>query len=188
MATINPAPTHVAFLRGINVGGNNPIKMADLVKVFGSLKCRDIKTVLASGNILFTPPSGTVATFGTKVQSAIRKSHQRDINVIVMPLADIQSLVDSSPFVKFTESSTTRLHTTFVSGDPKLKLKLPHKSDKGDVTIVTVSNHAVCWVAHLIPGRHSGMCMETIENLIGKDVTTRSWNTVLKIAKVSPKA
>lgn len=185
MAKTNPVPTHVAFLRGINVGGNNPIKMVDLVKVFESLKCHDIKTILASGNILFSQPAGSKAISPTSFQAAIAKSCKKQIGVIVLSLKDIQSLVESTPFRGFSESKSTRLHTTFFSSAPKLKLKLPYKSEKGDLTIVAVNKTAVCWIAHLIPGRHSGMCMATLEKMLGKDVTTRSWNTVLKIAAFS---
>ena len=178
-------PTHVAFLRGINVGANNPIKMADLVKVVESLKCRDIKTILASGNILFSQPAGNKAISSATFEAAIAKSCKKQVGVIVLPLKDIHALVESTPFKEFSESKTTRLHTTFMSADPKLKLKLPYKSEKGDLTIVAINKIAVCWIAHLVPGRHSGMCMATLEKMIGKDVTTRSWNTVQKIAAFS---
>lgn len=181
-------PTHVAFLRGINVGGNNPIKMADLVKVVESLKCRDIKTILASGNILFSQPAGNNAISSATFEAAIAKSCKKQIRVIVLSLKEIHSLVDSAPFKGYSESKTTRLHTTYFSSAPKLKLKLPHKSEKGDLTIVAIGKHTVCWVAHLIPGRHSGMCMATLEKMLGKDVTTRSWNTVLMIAAFSERS
>ena len=44
---------YAAFLRGINVGGNNIIKMEELKKVFESMGFLNVKTILASGNVLF---------------------------------------------------------------------------------------------------------------------------------------
>jgi uncharacterized protein (DUF1697 family) len=45
----------LALLRGINVGGNNIIKMDDLKKLFEELNFRDVKTYIQSGNVLFNP-------------------------------------------------------------------------------------------------------------------------------------
>src|SRR4029077_19756102 len=50
---------YVAFLRGINVGGNRVLKMDDLRKAFESLGFKDVKTVLASGNVMFDAPRST---------------------------------------------------------------------------------------------------------------------------------
>ncbi|HYQ86023.1 MAG TPA: DUF1697 domain-containing protein, partial [Bacteroidota bacterium] len=47
---------YAAFLRGINVGGHKPVRMSDLEKAFGQLGFRNVKTVLASGNVLFEAP------------------------------------------------------------------------------------------------------------------------------------
>ena len=47
---------YAAFLRGINVGGHTIIKMGELRKVFESLGFWNVKTVLASGNVLFEAP------------------------------------------------------------------------------------------------------------------------------------
>ena len=46
-------PTYVAFLRGINVGGNMPVNMDDLKKLFEARKFKNVRTVIGSGNVLF---------------------------------------------------------------------------------------------------------------------------------------
>ena len=178
-----PMPTHIAFLRGINVGGNNPIKMADLVTVFAALKCKEIKTIMASGNILFTPPIGSSKSLALSIQSAVAKSYKKEIGVIVRTAVDIQSLIELAPFKKLTESSTAKLYVTFLAESPATKIKAPWKSESGEVTIIRMDSSAVCWIAAPTSGRHSGDCMATLEKVIGKNVTTRSWNTILKIGK-----
>jgi uncharacterized protein (DUF1697 family) len=178
-------PTHVAFLRGINVGGKNLIKMADLIEVFGSLKFRDVSTILASGNVLFTAPKSKSEDLSAKIQSALTKAYKKEIGVIVRTAAEIHEVTDSAPFKKFNEIPATRHFVTFLSADSPDRIKAPWKSEKGDVTIIQFTNRTVCWIAHPAPGRHSGDCLTTLEKLINKNVTTRSWNTILKIAKVS---
>src|SRR6266487_3948114 len=47
-------PTHIALLRGINVGGRNRVAMADLRKVVLGLGYTDVATYIQSGNVVFT--------------------------------------------------------------------------------------------------------------------------------------
>ena len=51
--------TYICFLRGVNVGGNKLLKMAELKALFDSLKLRDAKTYLQSGNVVFRSDTGT---------------------------------------------------------------------------------------------------------------------------------
>src|SRR5262245_20059299 len=45
--------THIALLRGINVGGHNKVAMADLRELLGALGCTRVKSLLQSGNLVF---------------------------------------------------------------------------------------------------------------------------------------
>ena len=49
----NNSYQYVAFLRGINVGGHVLIKMADLKKAFEMMGFENVRTILASGNVVF---------------------------------------------------------------------------------------------------------------------------------------
>ena len=53
--------THIALIRGINVGRNKRIAMADLRAMLASLGYRDVRTLLQSGNAVFTAPGSTAA-------------------------------------------------------------------------------------------------------------------------------
>lgn len=48
--------SYVAFLRGINVGGHAVIRMSELQRAFEGLGFENVRTVLASGNVIFDPP------------------------------------------------------------------------------------------------------------------------------------
>ena len=50
---------HVAFLRGVNVGGHKPVKMAELQATFAGLGLKNVRTALAGGNVLFDTPSSS---------------------------------------------------------------------------------------------------------------------------------
>ena len=50
--------THVALLRGINVGGKNPLPMKALAEEFVAAGCGDVRTFIQSGNVIFSAPQG----------------------------------------------------------------------------------------------------------------------------------
>ncbi|HIZ53258.1 MAG TPA: DUF1697 domain-containing protein, partial [Candidatus Enterococcus avicola] len=60
---------YVALLRGINVGGNNKIKMVDLKRVFESLGFKNVKTYLHSGNIIFQAPKESQTILALKIEA-----------------------------------------------------------------------------------------------------------------------
>jgi uncharacterized protein (DUF1697 family) len=49
----NGKQAHLALLRGINVGGKNPLPMTDLVEMFAGGQCSDVRTYIQSGNVIF---------------------------------------------------------------------------------------------------------------------------------------
>ena len=70
---------HIALLRGINVGGNRIIKMADLRQMFVDAGARDVETYIQSGNVVFSHPRPTVARF----EKAIAAAAGFDVQVVL---------------------------------------------------------------------------------------------------------
>jgi uncharacterized protein (DUF1697 family) len=87
---------YVALLRGVNVGGVN-MKMADLAEVVRGLGYTDVKTVLASGNVLFQTQDA-VATAKDKLETALRSAFGYEAWVHVLPVDRVQKIIDAYPF------------------------------------------------------------------------------------------
>jgi len=64
-------PTHVALLRGINVGGRNRVAMADLHEVVPGLGHTEVATYIQSGNVVFTSEEADTATIAAALERAI---------------------------------------------------------------------------------------------------------------------
>lgn len=97
---------YVAFLRGINVGGIN-IKMTDLAKVFRDLGFEDVRTVLASGNVLFSTTEdaeGDASALKGRIEQALREAFGYDAWVIVVGLEDLARIVEAFPFPEDDET------------------------------------------------------------------------------------
>ncbi|WP_137723741.1 DUF1697 domain-containing protein [Prescottella subtropica] len=89
---------YVALLRGINVGGIR-IAMADLRRVFVDLGFDDVKTVLATGNVLFDATTDTdTAALKPTIESALRSAFGYEAWVIVVDVDTLRRIVEAYPF------------------------------------------------------------------------------------------
>ena len=79
---------HIALLRGINVGGNRIIKMADLRAMFVAAGARDVETYIQSGNVVFSHPRPTAARF----EKAIAAATGFDVQVVLRTAAECAAL------------------------------------------------------------------------------------------------
>jgi len=171
----------VAFLRGINVGGHSVIKMEDLRKTFDSMGFGNVKTVLASGNVLFEAPGKKTATLVRDIQTGLAKSIGREVLAIVRPLEDLRKLADGRPFKGVDAEPGTRLFVTLVSEGAK-QPRSPAISGKG-FEVLSYSGGIICSVLHEESGVGAVQLMGAIEKEFGSNVTTRSWETIQKILK-----
>ncbi|MCI0412522.1 DUF1697 domain-containing protein [bacterium] len=174
---------YVAFPRGINVGGKNMVKMDELKKAFESLGAKNVKTLLASGNVLFESTEKDPLKLRKVIEDKMNQKFGLKVNVILRTIGEIQDLVDSNPFQKIKITPETRLYVTFLSEKSKSSLKIPYESPERDFKIVRASHKEVCSVLTLTPARRSVDVMAILEKEFGRNVTTRNWNTVLKLLK-----
>jgi uncharacterized protein (DUF1697 family) len=173
----------VAFLRGINVGGNKLIKMEDLKKCFAAVGFKNVKTILASGNVLFESTNADEDALAKKIADKLKAELGFDVGIQIRSIDEIQKLADRAPFKKIKVTPDTRLYITFLPQEPKSKLKIPYESPEKDFKILEVTSREICSVVTLSPGRGTLDMMGFVEKEFGKNITTRNWNTVGKILK-----
>lgn len=91
-------PASLALLRGINVGGNNPVGMADLAEAFRASGCRDVRTVMQSGNVLFTSDLGaTGAAVEDALERVLENAFGVPILVVVRSREELAATVEAAP-------------------------------------------------------------------------------------------
>ena len=174
---------YAAFLRGINVGGNNIIKMEELKKVFESMGFLNVKTILASGNVLFkskeVKTSVLVQTIGKKLESVFGYNN----GVVIRSIEEIRRIAIREPFKQIKVTPQTRLYVTFLPEKSKSNLKIPYESSNKGYKIISNSEYEVFSVAELSHEVQSTDLMNVLDKEFGKNVTTRNWNTIEKILK-----
>jgi uncharacterized protein (DUF1697 family) len=174
---------YIAFLRGINVGGNKMVKMEDLKRAFEALKFQAVKTLLASGNVLFETTKGNGTDLGAKIAEKLKSAFGFEVGVLVRSIEALQRLADSKPFDKIKVTPQTRLYVTFLSEKPKIALKIPFKPADKDFRILRASKDELCIALTLSTSTQSVDLMAFLEKHFGKQITTRNWNTIEKILK-----
>ncbi len=179
-----PKTRYVALLRGINVGGNKKIQMVDLREMFASLGFENIKTVLASGNVAWDVEDSDTTSMQAVIEQGIEVTFGFRVNVIVMPREQVERLVASNPFEDIEVTKDTRLYVTFLPEPTTTNLALPYQVPAQDFTILYMSDTEVCSVLTLSPTSRTVDSMSILEKEFGKNVTTRNWNTVVKLANL----
>ncbi len=170
--------TYVAFLRGINVGGNTIVKMVDLNKILESLGFNNVKTVLASGNAIFDASRTSTTKMRSQIETALEKKYGRKILVILRNLSELEKLDASKPFKGVPVSPQTRLYVTFLSEKPKsISITSAHPGYK----ILRTTPTEMISVLELSPKVQTPDLMKAIGNALGPKTTMRNWNTVQKI-------
>jgi len=142
-----------------------------------------VKTALASGNVAWDTESDEIDTMRTTIEAGIKDTFGFDVRVIVLPQKQITHLVASNPFDGVEITENTRLYVTFLSTSSSTELCIPYQTEDGDFTILRVTDSDVCSVLTLTH-RRSVDAMNILEAKFGKNVTTRNWNTVLKLASL----
>ena len=106
--------THIALLRGINVGGRNKVAMADLRAVVAALGHTDVATYIQSGNVLFTSGEADTEALAAGLEEAIASNLGVKPAVVVLSRADLARAVRDSPYPH--EPNPKMVHAVFFRG------------------------------------------------------------------------
>ncbi|MGH9818033.1 MAG: DUF1697 domain-containing protein [Candidatus Acidiferrales bacterium] len=180
--------SYVAFLRGINVGGNKKMSMAGLREALAADGFRNVRTLLASGNVLFEAEgagAAHAAKLAQRIERQIAKALAMEVAVVLRTRRELQRLIESDPFQGIRVTPLTRLFVTFLAEKPKTALRIPYLSPDKSYKILSLAGRDVCSVLTLGPQWSKNLRqMDILEKEFGKRITTRSWSTVRKCCDV----
>ena len=175
--------TLTGFLRGINVGGHHKVPMADLCNKLNELGCENVKTVLNSGNFVFTTHEKNIQDLENTMEEFLSRSFGFPIPVILKQQWEIAELIDKNPFETIPIHKDIRLYATFLKNTPEIELALPYISKDKTYKIVSIQNKTILSVLDLSTTT-TPKGMDDLEKLFGKNITTRNWNTIQKIVNI----
>ncbi len=173
---------YVAFLRGINVGGKNKIKMETLREICGSLGFENVKTYINSGNVIFEMMKSDDQKLAATIENAIEKEFALKIKVIMRIVSEIKDIIANNPFAGQFENDKD-LHVLFLDEelpDEKRRILL---SNNNENEMFAVGNREIFCLLRV----------SVLDSLLGKDyigkklkvsATARNWRTVNKITEM----
>jgi uncharacterized protein (DUF1697 family) len=166
-----------AFLRGVMPTN---CKMPDLKRSFEAAGFTEVRTVLGSGNVVFSARAATEEALVKKAEAAMKKTMGKSFATIVRAVDDLHDLLATDPYKSYRLKPNSKRVVTFLREKPKAGLKVPIVVD--GARILGFYGREVFTVYER--GEANGPTfMQLIEKTFGKDVTTRTWETIEKIAK-----
>jgi uncharacterized protein (DUF1697 family) len=177
-------PAYAAFLRGINVGGRHKVPMAELKTTLSQMGFSNIKTLLNSGNVVFTAAPAEITALETQMADTLEQKFGFPIPVLLRKLEDIQGLVATNPFKDVEVHKDIRLYVTFLRNTTKGNLALPWVSPDGSFQILSLDDKILVSILDISQTKTTD-AMNILEKNYTKDITTRNWNTILKISHMT---
>jgi uncharacterized protein (DUF1697 family) len=172
----------VAFLRGINVGTAKRIAMADLRELFESLGHDAVRTVLNSGNVVFTVTKKSAGDEATRIEKAIAARLGVGTRVSILTAAEVRGAVEANPLVAVADNPSRLL--LVVLRDPKLALQLrPLLKQRWAPEALAIGKRvAYIWCGEsLVDSR----VWAAVNRIVGDGGTARNFTTMSKLAALA---
>lgn len=166
---------YVALLRGVSPMNAS---MAELRRSFEAAGFTDVKTVLSSGNVVFTARAASESALERRAERAMAKRLGRAFYTIVRSTKTLRGVLDADPFAGFRHTAKAKRVVTFLRKPPRRKLSLPVEMD--GARILAVRGREV--FSAYVPSPRGPVFMTLLEKTFGKEVTTRTWETLKKCA------
>jgi uncharacterized protein (DUF1697 family) len=151
--------------------------MAELKKAFEAAGFANVKTFLGSGNVAFDAPKSSNAALEKKIEAAIEKGLGRSFLTMVRSIDELRTLIASDPYQGIRLRPDSKRIVTFLRHPPKA-LDLPIEQDNARILRVEGDNLFSVYA----PTPKGPVFMKLIESAAGKEQTTRTWDTVQKVA------
>jgi len=153
--------------------------MPELTDALEAAGFEDVKTVLSSGNALFTTRASPESALEKKCEAALMKRLGRSFPTIVRRVDALREIVESDPYRAFRLAPGSKRVVTFLRTPPKSMLTLPIELHGARILAVDGTEALSAYVRT----PKGPVFMTLIEKTFGKDVTTRTWETVQKLAR-----
>jgi uncharacterized protein (DUF1697 family) len=170
----------VALIRGINVGGNNLIRMPALKKCFEVQGFRDVATYIQSGNVLFTAGRSSQPTMTTQIEKALAKTFACQLRVVLRSLEQMKATVEGAPTGFGMRPAEFRYDVIFLKHPLTPAEAMKSVAVNPDVDGVFAGDGAL-YFSRLISKASQSHLSRIVGKPVYRDMTIRNWNTTRKL-------
>lgn len=169
---------YIALLRGINVGGNNIIKMQDLKIAFEKMGFQFVKTYIQSGNVLFQTDITDIPKIELTIEKELSKKFNYEAKVLVRSEKEMESII--SHFPKIFDNPDWKHNVIFITGTLDHKDILKQFEIKKDIEEMSYYKGVLYWSA-MMERISSSTMLKLSSRKEYKQMTVRNINTTKKI-------
>ena len=173
--------TYISMLRGINVGGQKKVRMADLKSLYKSLRLGNVQTYVQSGNVVFDSEEQDAEKLRKSIEAQIEATFGFSVPVLVRSADDFKNVIEHHPFAN---EDPIRVLVTFL-------YKHPEKSKRDELRLYEdiVDQFALGEqeIFLFCPGGYGRTKLSNtfFEKKLGVICTTRNWKSVNALYKMA---
>lgn len=174
---------YVLLLRGINVGGGNIVKMADLKTLLEAEGFSNVATYIQSGNVVFTSSQKDKTILTEHITAALHKRFGYNTPVVLLSARDMMKVMAQAPQGFGSQPQLYRYDVIFIKEPLTVGQALQNVTLKEGVDTVAVGD-AVLYFSRLIAQASSSHLARIITQPMYKNMTIRNWNTTSRLAQM----
>lgn len=174
---------YVALLRGINVGGNKIIKMADLKRMFDDMGLADAQTYIQSGNVLFRSEEEE-EPLRERIGAEIKRVFGFDVKVVLRTAAELEQVVANCPYPADESAEGETVYVALLERKPAqagIDKLLACNSDTDE--FILAPREVYILLRQSV--RDSPFSNNFLEKKLGVAATTRNWPTTRKLVELA---
>lgn len=174
---------YVSLFRGINVGGNQLVKMDALKELHRSLNLQDIQTYIQSGNVVFTSDNPDVAQIQKDIEDGFAQKFGFQVKVMLRTAGEFNKMIENNPFQNQPVRESRWVVAIFLASDPiSTALEDIQKTYTGPEEIHIIGKETFIYYPE---GQGRSKLTNTfLEKKLKTSGTARNWNTVLRLQKL----
>ena len=182
-ARIASEATYLALLRGINVGGKNIIRMAELRRCFETQGFRDVVTYIQSGNVIFRAPDSTPAALTMRIEEMLASAFDYPGKVVLRSRRQMEAVVGGAPAGFGSQPDRHRYDAIF------LRDTLTAQDAMGEVRVRPGVDRAwagegVLYFSRLIAQASRSYLSRLVSMPVYQEMTIRNWNTTTRLLQL----
>ena len=174
--------THIALLRGVNMGASKRVPMAELRKLLSGLGYLEVQTLLNSGNALFRAAPGGAGSPAGRIEEAIIRRFGFTSRVTVLKRAELARIVEENPLGTVADNPSRLLVSVLTRPADRVKLVPLTRTDWAPEVLGLGSRAAYIWCSS---GIADSRLAKGVAQVLGEEVTSRNWATILKLHQLA---
>jgi uncharacterized protein (DUF1697 family) len=174
--------TWIALLRGVNVGKAKRIAMADLRSLVEGLGYGEVRTLLNSGNVVFSAPAKLKGDPAPRIEKAIAARLGVATRVTALTAAQLATIVEENALLRIANDPSRLIVTVLSDAEARGKVKPLVRQDWKPDALALGTHAAYLWCTS---GTIDSKVSQVVSKALGDGATSRNWATILKLATMA---